>query len=237
MDRPQLKRNDVLLVLLAVVVVAGAVYTVKQGSAVPQGEDILSAPAAPASTTPASTTPASTTPDPVVATPTPSAPFIFVGPSATATVRRRVVLLGEDLTDPAVVSKVADTLGTPVLPAPSTASIPLPPAVYVDLRPGAGLVVLQLQLPRASTSRRDAMAAVADVQRRSPGTRVVLVGPLRTGQFYGGELKALAAVGSVTYLDPIAERWVTPAPSAPLTGGQRLQLAAHLARDLTPLLT
>ncbi len=235
MERPQLKRNDVLLVLLAVVVVAGAVYTVKQGSAVPQGEDILSAPAAPASTTPASTTPASTTPDPVVATPTPSAPFIFVGPSATATVRRRVVLLGEDLTDPAVVSKVADTLGTPVLPAPSTASIPLPPAVYVDLRPGAGLVVLQL--PRASTSRRDAMAAVADVQRRSPGTRVVLVGPLRTGQFYGGELKALAAVGSVTYLDPIAERWVTPAPSAPLTGGQRLQLAAHLARDLTPLLT
>jgi len=119
-ERPRLKRNDVLLVLLAVVVVAGAVYTVKQGSAVPQGEDILSAPATPAPTTPApttpaSTTPASTTPDPVVDSPTPSAPFTFVAPSATATVRRRVVLLGEDLTDPAVVSKVADTLGTPVV--------------------------------------------------------------------------------------------------------------------------
>ncbi len=235
MERPQLKRNDVLLVLLAVVVVAGAVYMVKQGSAVPQGEDILSAPATPASTTPASTTPASTPPPPVVASPTASAPFIFVGPSATATVRRRVVLLGEDLTDPAVVSKVADTLGTPVFPAPSTASTPLPPTVYVDLRPGPGIVVVQL--PRASTSRKDAMATIADVAQRSPGTRVVLVGPLRTGQFYGDALRALSGVGSVTYLDPIAEQRVTPTPSAPLTGGQRLQLAAHLARDLTPLLT
>jgi len=226
-ERPRLKRNDVLLVLLAVVVVAGAVYTVKQGSAVPQGEDILSAPA-----TPASTTPASTPPDPVVASTT---PFIVVAPSASATAQRRVVLLGEDLTDPAVVSKVAHTLGTPVFPAPSTASTPLPPAVYVDLRPGPGIVVVQL--PRASTSRRDAMAAVADVQQRSPGTKVVLIGPLRTGQFYGGALKALARAGSVTYLDPIAERWVRPTTSAPLTGGQRLQLATHLARDLTPLLT
>ena len=235
MERPRLKRNDVLLVLLAVVVVAGAVYTVKQGSAVPQGEDILSAPATPAPATPAPATPASTTPDPVVASPTASTPFTFVAPSGTATVRRRVVLLGEDLTDPVVVSKVADTLGTPVFPAPSTASTPLPSAVYVDLLPGPGIVVIQL--PRASTSRRDAMAAVADVQRRSPGTKVVLVGPLRTGQSYGGALKALAGVGSVTYLDPIAEQWVTPTPSAPLTGGQRLQLAAHLAQDLTPLLT
>ncbi len=225
MERPRLKRNDLLLVLLAIVVVAGAVYTVKQGSAVPKGDDILSAPA----------TPASTTPDSVVPSPTPSTPFTFVAPSGTATAQRRVVLLGEDLTDPAVVSRVADKLGTPVFPAPSTASTPLPSEVFVDLLRGPGVVVMQL--PRASTSRRDAMAAVADVQQRSPGTKAVLVGPLRTGQFYGGALKALSGRGLVTYLDPIAEHWVKPAPSAPLTGGQRRQLATHLAQDLTPLLS
>lgn len=225
MERPRVKLNDLLLVLLAVVVVVAAVYTVKQGAVGPTGEDILSAPA----------TAASTTPKPVDPSPTPSMPFTFVAPSATATAQRPVVLVGEDLTDPSVVSRVADRLGTPVFPEPSTARTPLPPSVYGDLLPGPGIVVLQL--PRASTSRKDAMAAIADVQQRSPGTRVVLVGPLRSGQFYGAALRALAGVGPVTYLDPIAEQWVTPTPSAPLTSGQRRQLAAHLAQDLISLLT
>ena len=224
MERPQLKPNDLLLVLLAIIVVAGAVYTVKQGAAPPPPEDILSAPA----------TPAPTTPEPVVPSLKTSLPSTFVAPRATGSAQRRVVLLGVDLTDPAVVSRVDDMLGTPVFPEASTASTPVPPSVYVDLQPGSGMVVLQL--PRASTSRRDAMAAIADVQQRSPGTRVVLVGPLRSGQFYGDALRALAGVDSVTYLDPIAEQWVTPTTNAPLTAGERRQLAAHLAQDLIPLL-
>ena len=223
MERPQLKRNDLLLVLLAIIVVAGAVYTVKQGAAAP-AEDILSAP----------TTPTPATPEPIVSSLKTSMPSTFVAPRATFSAQRRVVLLGEDLTDPAVVSRIDDMLGTPVYPEASTASTPVPPSVYVDLQFGSGIVVLQL--PRASTSRRDAIGAIADVQQRSPGTRVVLVGPLRSGQFYGDALKTLAGGDFVTYLNPIAEQWVTPTPSAPLTGGQRRQVAAHLARDLIPLM-
>ncbi len=45
MQRPRLHRNDALLLLLAVLVVVGAVYTVKQGSGVPQADVSTAAPA------------------------------------------------------------------------------------------------------------------------------------------------------------------------------------------------
>ncbi len=45
MQRPRLHRNDALLLLLAVLVVVGTVYTVKQGSRVPQADVSTAAPA------------------------------------------------------------------------------------------------------------------------------------------------------------------------------------------------
>jgi len=220
-ERPRLRLPDVLLFLLAAVVVAVVTYTVKQGLMMPSAADVGSAQGAiPANGGPSRTPAATAT---ATATPTPTR-----GPL------RRVVLLGEDLTDRAVVSTLADTLGTTVKPVRSRAVTPVPSAVYTRLLPGPGVVVIQL--PRASTARSDALAAVEAIRSRARGTKVVLVGPVRTGDSYGAALKALTGFVIVTYLDPVAEHWVTPATKASLTVGQRQQLAAHLARDLAPLL-
>lgn len=218
-QRLRLKLTDVLLLLFAIVVAAGAVYVVKQGSTVPRADDtVTTGPAVPA-------IPDGASPRPTNPTPT---------PTGTSVAHRRVVLLGQDLTDPAVVSAVSGSLGTSVR-AVSSSAPPVPTEVYVDLLPGPGIVVLQL--PGASTSRSDALAAVMEIRSRAPGTKVVLVGPVREGQSGGGGLATLSNVVPVTYLDPIAEQWVDPPTSAMLDDAQHQQVAAHLARDLTPLLS
>lgn len=218
--RPRLKLTDVLLFLFAIVVAAGAVYVVKQGSTVPRADDTLT-------TGPAVTaTPEAASPQPTNPTPT---------PTGTSVAQRRVVLLGEDLTEPAVVSAVAGSLGTSVTAAVSSSATPVPTEVYVDLLPGPGIVVIQL--PESSTSRSDALAAVMEIRSRVPGTKVVLVGSVRVGQPGGAGLATLSNVVPVTYLDPIAEQWVDPPTSATLNDAQHQQVAAHLAHDLTPLLS
>ncbi len=131
-------------------------------------------------------------------------------------------------------STVAGRLGTQVTAAASDGVTPLPLQTFVDLLAGPSIVVIQL--PRASTSRSDALAAVASIRSRAPGTKVVLVGPIRRGQFYGAGLKALTKVVPVTYLDPVAEHWVTPPTKVALTSAEHQQLAGHLAQDLTHLL-
>ncbi len=99
MQRPRLHRNDALLLLLAVLVVVGAVYTVKQGSSVPQADGSTAAPGETALPASPSATPVPTE----SATPTPT--------GTSAAPQRRVVLIGADLTEPAVVSTVAGRLG------------------------------------------------------------------------------------------------------------------------------
>ncbi len=223
MQRLRLHRNDVLLFLLAVVVLVGAVYTVKQGSMLPKADVSLAAPAETVPPERPSPVPGSTE----SATPTPT--------GTSAAPQRRVVLLGADLADPAVVATVTSRLGTPVMAATSDGVTPLPLETFVDLLSGPSIVVMQL--PRASTSRSDALAAVSAIRSRAPGTKVVLVGPVRRGESYGSGLQALTKVVPVTYLDPLAEHWVTPATATALNDAEHQQLAAHLCQDLTPLLT
>ena len=153
MQRPRLHRNDALLLLLAVLVVVGAVYTVKQGSRVPQADVSTAAPAETALPASPSATPVPTESATLTPTGTPAAP------------QRRVVPIGADLTEPAVVSTVAGRLGTQVTAAASDGVTPLPLQTFVDLLAGPSIVVIQL--PRASTSRSDALAAVAAIRSRA----------------------------------------------------------------------
>ncbi len=78
MQRPRLHRNDALLLLLAVLVVVGAVYTVKQGSSVPQADGSTAAPAeTPLPASPSAARPGSRP----VPTPAAVAPVAATGPA------------------------------------------------------------------------------------------------------------------------------------------------------------
>lgn len=144
---------DVLLVVLAVLVVSAAMYAVAEGTK-PLRTEALTPDTPGASATPL----ASRSPSPKAAGSNRSAKATF----------RRVVLLGADLNDPVALTRLTDLLGTSVVGEPSAVNEPLPAAAVADLLPGRVLVVMQL--PRASTSRRDALAAVTTIRRNAPGT-------------------------------------------------------------------
>lgn len=210
---------DVLLVVLAVLVVSAAMYAVAEGTKALRTEALIP-----------DTPGASATP---LASRSPSPKTAETNRSATATLRR-VVLFGADLTDPVALTRLRDLLGTTVVGEPSAVNEPLPAAAVADLLPGRVLVVMQL--PRASTSRRDALAAVTTIRRNAPGTTIVLLGPLRRGQSYGAGLKSLVDELSVAYIDPVSEVWVSPPTKVSLTGSERRQVATRLAGVLVPLL-
>ncbi len=222
MERLRPKPADFALLLLALVVVVAVVYTAKHSSSMQSSGEARAAPAT-------TTRPAAPVPAPIATEPPSPAPI------RPPTIRKRVVLVGVDLSDRAVVATVMSKLGTPVVAAQPDPAAPVPLQVFVDLQSGPSVVVLQLS--RSAASRNDIRGVVTAIRSRAPGTQVVLVGPVRSGQSYGARLRALAKVVPGTYLDPIGERWVTPPTRTPPTGVQRQQMAVRLAQDLAPLLS
>ena len=188
--------GDIALAGFAVVVIAGAVYSVEAPAR-------SGTPIEPASTTEALPTPTAA-----------PAPVATTEPSVTAAPRSDaapVLVVGPDLAR--LTTQLAGVTGGPVESADSA-----PPAV---LAPGAldlvtdepGTVVLQV-VAGSQTSLRT-RTAVQAVRQKWPAAKVVVVGPLSPNdRLSAGAIKTACATLGVTFLDPVERGWDTTSATA-----------------------
>lgn len=92
----------------------------------------------------------------------------------------------------------------------------------------------------AATVQTAATGALAELHRRLPRARVVVVGPVPSGgapppavQAVGDAVRAAARAARVPFIDPLAERWIT-GDRADRWSGNAAQMIGADGRHLTP---
>ena len=213
--------GDTLLGILAVVVVAGAVVTVRD-----KGLPVS------LTTQPASAaTPRTASPRPVVpaVTPTPASPTAH--PSGSPGVRGIVVLAGPDLAR--LQDQLASRSGYLVDVLPAAAPEVLAPGSLSSIAETPTAVVLEV-LAGSQTTVRTATAITA-VRKAWPAAEVFVVGPFSSGdRKSAAAAKSAAVAAKVTFLDPVTLKWRSADTAATLTEADLRtvtdKLAAALAR-------